>query len=266
MRTFSTLLAGLSIGLGVAQASEAQAVRSINRLEARTLPEKDVRRAVIQQLEDVLLSEPAPRQQGPGRPLAEMSFYTKPYATQTAGLCQTDSVTIAFRPTDTVTFDASTPTHVAGVSARPMFRVTRAIGPRQIGDLARGDIPDADAGCARLDPRKTHFFSAQNEDAAVQGIWLVRAVARQARADSPAPEPDCTGYRGNCRLFLAALDQDRVMAIRRCDHPDPPGHSCLAVEADNWVRIEITQPNSPSKGPLAVSVRQELVIVAPVTG
>lgn len=263
MRTFSTFLAGLSIGLGAAHASEAQEVRSINKLEARALPERDVRRTVLQQLEDVLLFEPAPRRQGPGSPLAGLSFYTKPYATQTAGLCQTDSVTVAFRPTDTATYDAGTPTHAAGVSAQPMFRVTRAIGPSQIGDLERGDIPDADAGCARLDPRKTHFFSAQNEDSAVQGIWLLRAVARQARADSSALEPNCAGYRGNCRLLLAALDQDRVVAIRPCDHPDPPDHSCAAVEADNWVKIEITQPSSPSQGPLAVTVRQELVIVAP---
>jgi hypothetical protein len=146
-----------------------------------------------------------------------------------------------------------------------MFRVTRTIGPSQIGDLDRGDIPDADAGCARFDPRRTHFFSAQNEDLAVQGIWLVRAVARQARADRPDAEPNCAGYRGNCRLMLAALDQDRVVAIRRCDHPAPPDHACVAVEADNWVKIEITQPSSPSQGPLAVNVRQELVIVAPGT-
>jgi hypothetical protein len=265
MRTFAALFAGLSIGLGVAQASAAQEVRSINRLEARALPERDLRRQVLQQLGDVLLSEPAPRPKGPGRPLAELSFYTRPYATQTAGVCQTDSVAIAFRPTDTVTYDASTPTHAAGVSAQPMFRVTRALDPRQIGDLQRGDIPDADASCARLDPRKTHFFSAQNEDSAVRGLWLVRAVARQARDDRPGLEPDCAGYRGDCRLLLAALDQDRVVAIRPCGRP-APNHACVAVEAENWVNIEITQPYGPSQGPLAVIVRQELVIVAPVAG
>lgn len=266
MRRFSTFLAALSMGVGAAQASAAQEARAISKLEARALPERDVRRMVLQQLGDVLLSAPAPRRQGSGSPLAELSFYTRPHANQTGGVCQTDSVTIAFRPTDTVTYDASTPTHVTGVSAQPMFRVTRAIGPPQIGDLEPGDIPDADAGCARLDPRKTHFFAAQNEDAAVQGIWLLRAVARQARTDSPAFRPDCAGYRGNCRLLLAALDQDRVIAIRRCDHPAPADQSCVDVEAENWVKIEINQPYSPPQGPLTVIVRQELVIVAPVAG
>jgi len=235
MRLRDIFLTGLCLLLvpGFGSAAGARDAGTLTKIESRKLPAAEVKRRTLEQLSRILILDPYPATDVPPKlPLSDLSFWTKPRETSIPGLCATDSVTVNFRPAKLPLKGAETPTFAEGIQAKTAYRF--AVLPKDSHIESRAtplgkDNPD----CAKINPSVDQTFSARDEDDAVEGVWLVGEIERQAAKGNPsfALKCDFGGPDANdrCIKALNELKQTDVSIIERCERAENETGECLRI-------------------------------------
>ncbi|MBA2935070.1 hypothetical protein HZF05_13295 [Sphingomonas sp. CGMCC 1.13654] len=209
----------------VALSGAAHAAEPISKTEIRADTDQQAKRRVMAQLSDLLIPSPFRGRPGypPKRPLSDLWFYTRPRGTATRGVCVSDTVVIRFRPAEDGPCDADTPVAASAVESTSHYRLRGAVDPASLDKLDAAGQVQADRDCAAIDPRKTDFIGAPDEDTLVEGLWLLR----QGQATPPAAMT-CEGYKQPCAAVMAAIDPAKIESVDAC--PAADGSRCFEVE------------------------------------
>lgn len=168
---------------------------------------------VVRQLGDILIATPAGSSGvKPINPLDSLWFWTKPRATDTPDVCQTDRVVFEFTPTHRGVHDADSPTRVSGVSAASRFHLLEIPSPEpreQLTDTGRRSLENK---CADLNPEDIHAISARSAEEVREGAKLFVRTMAYLFAPSSEVERDCMSLNQGCRQFrdLAFADVEKI--------------------------------------------------------
>jgi hypothetical protein len=227
-------IAGL-IAPGVAQAGP----KPVTKLELRRLPPRIATRRVSDQLADLLIeaSRPGRAARPPTRPLQDVWYRTRPRSTNTAGLCATDEVIVRFEPVTSRARGAATPVMASSVEAKTLYRF---ISPPSAATVLAEvkDWAGQQARCGAVEPWRTRFFAARDEEAATEAVWRLRAVILAA-GQPGASEPPCEYHplkgHGDCLSVLTGMTTDRLSDVDSC--PSEKGRCWSLLVGDQFVTI-----------------------------
>ena len=236
----------LTLGLGVAAQAAAEPAAPISKIQARALPTEALKQRVAAQIADMLVESPRPTVgKTPRRPLGDLWFRTRPVTTGADGVCQSDTVVVAFRsklaPGEG---DADTPVHASSLSATPNFYVAEE------GEKVR---------CGRLDPFDPRFLRAATAQKAKDGTRLLRAVAAGAAEAKPPFTTQCGG--ADCASWLTPLKLADISDIEDCtrDEDIAAGRSCTKFSTPILYLTVVQQGQGQALKILSVSA-DELII------
>jgi hypothetical protein len=197
----------------------------ISKLEARALPEDEVRSIVLAQLGDVLHEYPRPSSgKRPKHPLYDLTYWTTPVAGGTRNICRFSKATFEFAGAGSPKGNAETPVRVSALDAYTLYLV---IGPVDAGPEGELDEDRAkyDRECAKRNAADENAVSAESEDMLVDVIgWLDRINAmtdeqfsRLSLTCSFGPELEKQG----CANVVKGLRTSAIWDVRSC--PTLPG-------------------------------------------
>jgi hypothetical protein len=220
------------------------------RTDAATAPsDNEVRRALGQFAETMHLLADRNATPHPVNPLARLNFIGRPAATATPGLCLANVIAVDF---DTVGRDrgASTPVRARDFAPSRYFAFVAPPASLTPGAAGLAERQQTNTACARLDVMKGDFFFAPDEQSALRGAWLSRALLDAVRRADPSVVLDChqaetpNGWKG-CPAFLEEVLKGGGGNVGDCPWS---GSTCeLDYERSIAKLVISTAPDDPSR-------------------
>lgn len=193
---------------------------TITKTEARSLSRAEVKARVLQQLADLVTEVRPGSRRPPVNPLTDVSFETRPRATEVNGLCRLDRLTVTFRPLGREWGDADTPVTADGFYAIRYYHFTTA--PTQnYNEARRDDGPPDDAQCQDVNLWDADFFAAPDEQAATDGFLLMRRVVEAITTGRASFPFTCTKHPveadRECVDIVRQIGSTPISDIERCE-------------------------------------------------
>lgn len=264
MRTLILLAALFALGFAP-QTALAGSAPAISKAEARSLPERQVKRKVMRQLADILSEERFERTKPPKRPLEDMTLVAEPRGTRVPGLCQLDRLSLEFESGDRKHKGAETPARVSGFTATRFFHFKNA-PPDRFDQIVDYENPVAFRQCQGLKLWEDEFFSAPDDRVATDGYLLVHRVMDAVIAGSPPFEFSCDKFKmeenRSCSEIVAQVKADQISSIKTCEAVSPEFQfaACYRVDVGERSFRIIASPvayGPNAKPPLSV-IRAEM--------
>lgn len=199
----------------------ALAQSTVNKATLRTQDQLTTERQLKEQLWGIFEPVDERRREGnpaPTVPLERIWLHGKSYATEVSGLCRQDTIMLNFAPQDAAADrSARTPVRAYGIDASRgyYFRKPPQGWHRDVTDYER--MP-WEPECEGLDWRETNFFSAPNDETAVDGYYAMHLAARAVAAGEV--EPKCGGMgpyeKRSCGDIMAEFVAGTVSDIESC--------------------------------------------------
>lgn len=187
---------------------------------------------------------------------AEIWFWTRPRASDRAGLCETDRMIVGFVAAE-LTIGPDPVMEPRRFDLQTYYIIRDRSRARA---LSGSDRPEAEQACAALDPRRDGI-PADYPWQLMKALELVADLGAGARA-ARAPAPlDCAGMDPNgfgppidaaaCLPELRGLYENSVVWVSQC-HGGPPGGDCIRVQVSSrFIEFEL----SPGQSPVRIVVR-----------
>jgi hypothetical protein len=232
------------------------------------LPSDTVKHRVLEQLDDILALDDiaGDPKHPPHRPLSDLSFRTRAYATDLPGLCRIDGLTVHFKPVGSTLNGAHTRSRAEGFSSNAQYSFLAPPTEPSPASVALATQEATDIKCAGLDPTHIHFFTARDEKTATEGVWLIGLAIAPASYASATTAFGCTltsATEHDCRKALGQLTMKDIWSVERCDIPDSQDYSetCFSFYGSDYhIRI-IAKSASSGETPISVDL-QEVVTIA----
>jgi hypothetical protein len=224
-------------------------ITPITKVESRALPSDIVVRRITDQLSHILKLEPYPSGGPPPvRPLSDLWFWSVPYPTSVPGVCAADRITLYLRQASERQSGAQTPVVAEHLDVGHFYHLSAA--PSAIhGKELQSDVPFADyAVCAKLDPLKTRFIQADDEDEVEQAAYWLAIAQSELTAQGSVPFSCIDDTREKmCTTGLSKLKLDDVNFVAGCEvisqsgKVTNPSSRCWELFASQWsVKIALT--------------------------
>lgn len=256
----------LALGLAVALLLPAQE-KTVTKDDFRTQPPARTDRQLRDQLWSIFEKEDQRRATSARRPLDDVWLTTRAYPTEVPGLCRKDNVILYFAPTERAPeeVDAQTPVRAYGVKSFPYFHFLRAPDRSYQEASDYSDRTDKWSGpCSRLSDDNSDWFSAPDEETAVEGYRAGR-FASAAFAAGTARISKCgretrSAIASKCEAVIVAFAKTRLAAIEACEAPY--GASCFKLSGaeDAETRVTIVDDPDVYRSATGTSVAQHAVI------
>ena len=251
------LLLGL-YGLPFGATAQTEATGAISKSEVYSLAPGEVSQRVIGELAHMLTPLRPALGQKLRRPLTRLSFSAKPRSVSVPGLCELDVLEIRFDAATHGKAGPDTPAQPVGFTAGSYFLFITP-PPGNFYSARNEETAQRSAGqCTALDPEKTGFFDAPDEEVAADGYWLLTRVLAGGGANPIPFALTCAKtFRGeaqDCPAILARQRNAHVDSIKSCDpgDDDPPTTACFDVTVpDQDVKIFAT-PGTDNIGPTTI--------------
>lgn len=228
-----------SLALLAACASPSpQSSRPISKIEARSLPAKQVVQRATSQLAEILSLVPYPPSTvRPVIALKDLWFWTTPRATAVPGLCRSDEVVIEFAPSIDISseLNSDTQTRATGIRATPRFRFLAPPAPTDWPDFTADEKARANADCALVDPQKEAFFETDSEFEGDANRMALLFERMQAELASGASGIDlvCSNSTKPCAEMFATMTLEDLRESRRCRGDDGKLATCTEFRTRN---------------------------------
>ena len=201
----------LAIWLLIAVPASSAAQEPLTTREMERLTSRQTDRRVKQDLLSIL--QPVSKvSSGMFRTLHGVAIAGRPFGTEYSGLCQADTLSLAYRPARDGRADKDLPVEPYGMEVSHSFHLMHL--PHGSGaepDYARvGRQPSCDKLSGEVG-----WFAAPDAETALRGLLFLKNAVAQARAGlGPAPKCDPSE---NCEARLtAAGDLARIRSVERC--------------------------------------------------
>jgi len=167
------------------------------------------------------------------RTLHGVAIEGRPFGTEYAGLCQADTLSLAYRPARDGKADRNLPVLPYGLEVSHSFHLLHL--PRGSGvepDSARiGRQP----ACDKVSGEAV-WFAAPDAETALRGLLFLKSAVKQATA-GVGPAPKCDPSE-NCQARLtAAGDLARVRSVEKC--AAEKGQICYNISFDTSEELTI---------------------------
>lgn len=234
VRTFGVVAAAILLTLPASAGAQPASTRQLEALSARA-----ANRTVQADMLSIL--KPIGRiDSGMFRMLHGIGLTTQAHGAQFHGVCERDSVTLWYAPTEEVAEGRAEdqPVKPYSLQSRPTFLFLSPPGPE---GFTRADAPLVwSAECRAADKREDGWFSADDEFSAVQGALMLDLALREVQADhlKPEPCPELLDRSQTCaQAILAVGDLFRIDSIKAC--PATEGSLCYVIDLAASTRLTI---------------------------
>ena len=222
MTRFRIFLVFLTLLLPVSELAAQPRVRPLTKMDLYRLPEAEFQRRVLEQLTSSLYrsdNNPGLYQGVPKYPLEKWISNTRPRATWTPGLCQSDQLYFQFEPIYLVGEDggdAQTPVTISSVTTQSYFHfIVEPDEPLELLDDEKERF-ELNKNCAKLELH--NFFTGDDEGVVATGVNRLLEVLREAKTGAPLKfvcslsDVEAT----NCRPQLATLEFKNIYDVSKC--------------------------------------------------
>lgn len=253
---FALLLTDLMAGSGHAQA--ARSTRQMTALKP-SLADRVARQDLLSVFEPV-----GEISSGMFLQLHGVGMTTRPYGTEFASLCQRDTLTIKYAPTDFEAKPSDQPIRPYGVETTAYFHAAGVPARLPEGPRQRGYAWNT--SCGRLaGDTKIRWFRARNAEEAAKAVNVLQVAIDQVRAGTLKPI-SCellTNEKGTCEqtiLHQGVIGQ--IFEVEACSAQ--PGLECFVVDfGAGIVTTIVATPSAEGLTPLSVvsiKVEQYLIV------
>ena len=238
MTRFRIFLVFLALLLPVSELAAQPRVRPLTKMDLYRLPEAEFQRRVLEQLTGSLYrsdNNPGLYRGVPKYPLERWISNTKPRATWSHDVCQSDQLYFQFDPiyvVDEDGGDAETPVTISSVKAQPYFRfISEPTKPRErfLDEQERFELNKL---CAKLDPYT--FFVADDEEVLSKGVNRYLQVMQEVRGGGLLTFPCFSDYKEapECRKKLTEIGIFKNITNVSTCRPVDPSYQCSLIYFD----------------------------------
>jgi hypothetical protein len=198
----------------------------------------------------------------PAKMLRGLRLVSKPYATQTAGLCRIDIYWVSYLPSGEDK-GADTPLHMTYLHVNRSFRVLSAPSSAVAAPADATQHAVDDAACAKLDPDKDPFFGASDDAHAMRAAWLFQALEAGFKMKTPPFDLTCHDQTTPemCRGLIESKLSGVLLEVS-CSNLEPM--VCfLETGQDKWVHVTYDAGPAPKITRAEIPPKFAPVMVAP---
>jgi hypothetical protein len=238
----------LTLLLAAPASAAAQDQEPLTAARIRAMPAETLARRLLGDASTIVY--PMPSESPAGREADDRSqwlrYYTRPRVSPRAGICETESLSVALVPAGAPGPD--TPLRVRQVATSGVFIVQNVTRSRQGGAPGDAERAALDSACAAIDPRQAEIVRAENADQLGHAVTLTANLLDSVagRAGVPLVCRDAEERRVAQAACLRGLTELRtetihdVELIDECD--DDEDLSCVQArlwDARHSGRVEI---------------------------
>ncbi len=217
---------------------------SIRLSELRDLPDRQLVRRVLGPLELFpYVSHRGKEDMSAYRGGANLWFWTRPRASDQAGICRTDRLIVYFQIPLLYVGDRKDPAMVpAGFDLQTYYIVENRKEALALFSSGKRKAFELDAACGKLDPRRDGIPAGRAFQLA-RALELIEALGAAARAGRALAPLDCTHLNWNaeppadeaaCLKELTVLGERSVDWVRDCLPKRAAPGGCTQVMAHRW--------------------------------
>ncbi len=186
---------------------------------------------------------------------ASLWFYSQARATDRAGVCRTERLSITLERVFGGDRDdpMMQPRHF---DLQPIFIVENREEARRLTNPTRRSFGELQEACARLDPRRDGI-PADYPFQLMKALELIEALGEGARAGRAAMPIDCSGMNWNgppppdeaaCLRELTVLRESGVGWVQRCEpRREAPGGCIQVLIGDWWIEFDMNLNQTPKR-------------------
>lgn len=185
-----------------------------------------------------------------------LTFHSQARASDRAGLCRTERMTIMLEREMIPTSRADPAMRPVGFDLQSIFIVENRGEAGRLGNPTRRAPHERDAACIALDPRRDGI-PAESSYQLMRALELTAALGAAARDGRALVPVDCSRMNSNgdppadeaaCLRELAALREDHVVWVQGCLAAREAPGGCIQVMTRNWcVEFDMNRDQSPRR-------------------
>lgn len=239
-RCFYTLAASVILGAcATAPPPAAAPSPSLSKIDARSMPEDDLKEVVLAQLGEILTEYPRPADgKKPKYPLTDLWYWTTPRSGQWANICRYQNVRMLFSSDSPTEKGADAKVRVAGLDLDDRYFLTGEVERDRYveGDRERRKL---DRACATRIPLSQNVFSAESDDQIVTVVGWLKNMNEMTDEEFSRLDVSCDiradSALSNCAVIVKNLKAPAIASIRNCTpaNQDIREPYCLEAEFDS---------------------------------
>ena len=178
-----------------------------------------------------------------GRRSYVLRYWTRPRRAATAGICESEELTILLRAESLPPQTPDPALHLTSIETRDWFFVADEDLARRDASLSPDQANRLDAACAALDPtRAERRAPAESSFQLMRAYALTAQLGDAARAGRAPAGLDCGRINSNrsppteaeCLASLSVLRDRSVVAAQSCGEYGILAGGCLRAQTDDW--------------------------------